>query len=69
MNRLAVVLAVHHNPTMLPKGQLVFDAQHRLLPEGEVIDLAQQTGSRPVSIVATLVPEKLGFDLGGYVAL
>ncbi|MEE8556060.1 MAG: HD domain-containing phosphohydrolase, partial [bacterium] len=66
-HRLGIVLAVHHNPALLPKVWVVFDAQHRMLPEGETIDMAHQPSSSPLSIVTSLLPQKLGFDLPGYV--
>jgi hypothetical protein len=37
------------------------------LPEGELIDLSEQHSPQPLTIVSALVPEKLGFDLAGYV--
>jgi putative nucleotidyltransferase with HDIG domain len=66
-NRLGIVVSVHHNPAMLPRVCVVFDARHELLPEGELIDLSEQHWPQPLTIVSALVPEKLGFDLAGYV--
>ena len=66
-NRLGIVVSVHHNPAMLPKVWVVFDARHQMLPEGEMIDLSEQVSAHPLTIVGSLVPEKLGFDLAGYV--
>jgi HD-GYP domain-containing protein (c-di-GMP phosphodiesterase class II) len=66
-NRLAIVISVHHNPAMLPKIWVVFDDRHRLLPEGLELDLGEQQSNRPLTIVSAVVPEKVGFDLPGYV--
>jgi hypothetical protein len=52
---------------MLPKVWIVFDDRHRLLPDGLELDLGEQPTSRPLTIVSALVPEKVGFDLPGYV--
>jgi len=65
-NRLAIVTSVHHDPTMLPKVWVVYDDQHHILPDGVELDLADQQAARPVSIVSSVLPEKIGFDLPGY---
>ena len=66
-NRAGIVLSVHHNATLLPRVWVVFDAEHRLLPAGQVVDLAAQEGRNPVTIISALNPEKLGIDLATYI--
>ncbi|MDH4120396.1 MAG: DUF3391 domain-containing protein [Deltaproteobacteria bacterium] len=64
--RMGIILSVHHSPTQLPKVWVVFDANHRQLAQPEVVDLALQTGANPVTILAPMNPDKIGFNLSGY---
>ena len=66
-NSLGIVLSVHHNTALMPKVWLVFDGNHRMLPDGRIVDLANQRSRNPISIVAAVKAEDLGIDLAGYV--
>ena len=66
-NRLGVVIAVHHNAGRLPLVSVVFDADHREQPPGELVDVGDQDPADPITIVAAVMPESFGFDLAGYI--
>lgn len=66
-NSLGVVLSVHHNAALMPKVWLVFDAQHRMVPDGNIVDMAVQKTKSPLSIMAAVSPESLGIDLPAYI--
>ena len=66
-NRMAIVMSVHHSPTLKPKLWVVFDINHKMLPNPVIIDLADESAAKVLTIVAAVLPEKFGFDLPGYV--
>ena len=66
-HRTGIVLSVHHTPSLVPKVWVVFDANQRMLEKPVILDLAQQTGKQQVTIVGSVNPDKMGFDLEGYV--
>ncbi|MDH4224929.1 MAG: HD domain-containing protein [Deltaproteobacteria bacterium] len=67
-HRLAIVLSSKNNSSIQPRVWIVFDANQRMLPLGEMVDLSALSVKPPLTVVEAVNPGRLGFDLIRYVS-